>query len=164
MTTSSSAPKQQLQQKIELMDQESLKKEVIRVKGSTVISFDDYLKFFLGLNTKEEYKTFIQQMNKQKLHDFPDLFQAKLDKDKQVDIGGKIEPLASTNTMYMNIFKFIQTNLYKQKLYTNTIYDKYLVEEEEPQKKDNDNKEIEKIFKEFLSAAEKTGKNNDDNE
>lgn len=137
-----------------LGNKEQLRKEVDRVKNSVNISFDDYLKYFIGLNSPEEYGAFVGILKKQKINDFPDLFSTHLDKSKQKDIGTKVEPLVSSNTMYMNIFKHIQLYKYKQKLYSTTTYDSLLDnEEEEDEAKAKAFEEAAKIVKEFINGS-----------
>jgi len=97
-------------------------KEIDRVKNSIQISFDDYILYFLGLKTKEDFRSFLVLLEKQKLHDFPDLYKIRL-KESQHDSITTVEPLESSNSLYMNICKHVQLYKYKQKLYNTTVFE-----------------------------------------
>ena len=137
----------------------NLKEENERVKKDIIISFEDYLKFFVGLSSQEEYQKYVSDIEKSKTYSFPDLFSSKMNKKslkksiKQnvlyADIETEIEPLATTNSLYLQLYKHLQIYKYKKKLYNNTFYDFDLSK--------NSNEEennLKKLFEEIMKTKE----------
>lgn len=72
-----------------------------------IIDFDEYLKTYLNIRTKEEFKTIVSIVKSKCVNEFPDLFKPHLDKEQKQDIVTETDLLAQTNNIHSTLLKFV---------------------------------------------------------
>lgn len=79
------------------------------IRKKLEISFEDYLKTYLRISSKEQYQEVISVARSKELRNFPDLFKPFLNEKQNNDILTEVVPLAQSNTMYYTFVRYLLT-------------------------------------------------------